>query len=160
MHQTDSIAAVAILSEFSRYSSEIFDEILLFLCFILDNNWSQMYILLKTDEVNKVCLWSEGYFSLVRESGTETWQNLSLSWRSDCNSAHSIGKCSSNISIWTENGVTIAKKIDFFFEILKPILKSIYQNGKYSCIFFTVDRTVLSQHIKIHEFICHNLSLP
>ena len=115
MHQTDSIAAVAILSEFSRYSSEIFDEILLFLCFILDNNWSQMYILLKTDEVNKVCLWSEGYFSLVRESGTETWQNLSLSWRSDCNSAHCIGKCSSNISIWTENGVTIAKKIDFFF---------------------------------------------
>ena len=56
MHQTDSIAAVAILSEFSRYSSEIFDEILLFLCFILDNNWSQMYILLKTDEVNKVWL--------------------------------------------------------------------------------------------------------
>jgi len=38
MHQSDSVAVLVILSEFSRCSSEIFDEILLFLYFIFDNH--------------------------------------------------------------------------------------------------------------------------
>jgi len=49
-----SMEKVAILSEFSRCLPEIFDEILLFLCFILDNNCSQVYILLKSGNMNKV----------------------------------------------------------------------------------------------------------
>jgi len=45
MHQSDSRVMSAILSEFSKCSSEIFYLILLFLCFILENCCSQMYIL-------------------------------------------------------------------------------------------------------------------
>jgi len=44
----------AILREFSSCSSEIFDEILLFLCFILENICSQMYVLPKGNDTNKV----------------------------------------------------------------------------------------------------------
>lgn len=43
MHQGDLMAAVATPSAFFRCSSEIFDKILLFLCFIFDNVYSQMY---------------------------------------------------------------------------------------------------------------------
>jgi len=43
----------AIPGECSRSSSEIFDEILLFLYFILDNNCSQMCVLSKRDDMNK-----------------------------------------------------------------------------------------------------------
>lgn len=52
------MAGAAILSEFSRRSSEIFDEILLFLdlTIILDNNCSQICILPKNGDMNKaVC---------------------------------------------------------------------------------------------------------
>ena len=67
MYQTGSMAVVAIRREFSVYSSEIFDEIFLFLYFILDNNCSQMYVLPKSDDVNKTQFWGEGYSSLVRD---------------------------------------------------------------------------------------------
>ena len=56
MHQSGLMVVVAILSELSRYSSEIFDESLLFLCFILDSKCSQMCILPKSDDTNKVWL--------------------------------------------------------------------------------------------------------
>jgi len=46
-------AEVTNLSEVSRGSSEIFEEILFFLCFSLDN-CSQMYVLPKTDDMNEV----------------------------------------------------------------------------------------------------------
>lgn len=39
------------------------------------------------------------------------------------------------------------------------ILKFLYQNGKLDCIFFTIHRTVFSQHIKMNEIICHSMSL-
>ena len=48
------MAVVAIPSEFSRCLSEIFDEVLLFLCFILDNDFSQMYVLPKSNDMNKI----------------------------------------------------------------------------------------------------------
>lgn len=54
MHQPGSMAAVAILSELSRCASEIFYEIILFLCFTLENNCSQMRVLLKHNNTNKV----------------------------------------------------------------------------------------------------------
>ena len=54
MHQAGSVAVAAILSELSRCSSEILDEILLFMYFILDKYCSQMYILPKSDDMNKV----------------------------------------------------------------------------------------------------------
>lgn len=40
---------VEFFCEFSKHKSEIFDEILLFLYFILENNCSQMCIMLKND---------------------------------------------------------------------------------------------------------------
>jgi len=71
-HQAGSMAAAAILTEFSWWLSEIFDEILFFLCFIHENG----YLLSEGDDVNKVWLWSEGYLSLETEgwekSGKET----------------------------------------------------------------------------------------
>ena len=48
------MSVAAILSEFSKCSSEIFDEIVVFLCFILENSCSQMYVLPKSNDVNKV----------------------------------------------------------------------------------------------------------
>jgi len=41
------MAVAAILSEFSRCSSEIFDEILLYQSFILEKIFLEMYVLLK-----------------------------------------------------------------------------------------------------------------
>lgn len=48
------MAVVAVLSEFSRCSSEIFAVSLLFLYFILDNSCLQMYVLPKISDVNEV----------------------------------------------------------------------------------------------------------
>ena len=56
MHQDRLMAVIAISSEFSRCVSEIFDEISLFLCFILDNNCSQMYVLSKSDDMSNAWL--------------------------------------------------------------------------------------------------------
>ena len=56
VHHPGSVAVAAILSELSRCSSEIFDGVLFFLFFILDNNCSQMYVLPKSDDMNKACL--------------------------------------------------------------------------------------------------------
>jgi len=56
MLQSDSVAMVAILSELSRYLSEIFDEMLLFLYFILQNNCSSMHALPNSDDLNKMWL--------------------------------------------------------------------------------------------------------
>lgn len=43
LHHYDLMEVAAILSEFSRCSSDIFDEVLLFLCFSLENSCSQLY---------------------------------------------------------------------------------------------------------------------
>jgi len=48
------VAVAAVLSESSRYLSEIFDEILLFLWFIIENICSQMYVLQENNGMNKV----------------------------------------------------------------------------------------------------------
>lgn len=53
MRWSGLMEVVAIRSELSRCLSEVFDEILLFLCFILENSCSQMYVLPKRDDVNK-----------------------------------------------------------------------------------------------------------
>jgi len=66
MHQFSSEEVDEILGEFSKYSWETFYETLLFLCFNLQNSFSQMYLLPKKDNMNKVWLYSEEYFSLVR----------------------------------------------------------------------------------------------
>ena len=54
IYQVGSATVVAILNEFSRCSVEIFAEMLLFLCFILENYCSQIVILPKGGEVSKV----------------------------------------------------------------------------------------------------------
>lgn len=54
MHQTGSVAVVAIRREFSEYSSEIFDEIFLFLCCITESSCSQMCVPTRSDDMNKV----------------------------------------------------------------------------------------------------------
>lgn len=45
--QSGLMAVAAVLHEFSRCSSEVCDAILLFLCFILEKSYSQMYVLQK-----------------------------------------------------------------------------------------------------------------
>lgn len=66
MHHSGLMAVLAALSELSRCSSGIFDEILLVLYFILDN-YSQVYILPKCNdmyrcgyEVKDMFHWLEG----------------------------------------------------------------------------------------------------
>jgi len=54
VQQFGSVEVVVILSEFSRCSSEIFGAILFFLFFIFEYNCSQMYVLPKSDDMNKV----------------------------------------------------------------------------------------------------------
>lgn len=49
---------VAIFNPFSKWSSEIFDEILHFLYFIPENICSQMYILPTSDDMNNKWLLS------------------------------------------------------------------------------------------------------
>ena len=49
-----SVTVASVLSEFSRCLSEISDEILFFLCFILENSCSQMYMMPKSDDMSKV----------------------------------------------------------------------------------------------------------
>jgi len=51
MHQAVLVEVVAILTKFSRCSSEFFDEILLFLCFILENICSEMYVLPLSEDI-------------------------------------------------------------------------------------------------------------
>ena len=46
-HQPCSVVMPAILSEFSRCSSEIFDAVLLYQSFILEKIFLEMYVLLK-----------------------------------------------------------------------------------------------------------------
>jgi len=53
IHQSCLTAVITILSEFSSCSSEIFDEILLFPYFIVDN-CLQIYALPKSTDMNKV----------------------------------------------------------------------------------------------------------
>lgn len=57
----------AILSELSMCFLQIFAEILLSLHLILEKNFSQMYVLPESNDMSKVWLWNEEYFSLVRE---------------------------------------------------------------------------------------------
>ena len=49
VYQSGLMEVVEFFCEFSKHKSEIFDEILLFLYFILENNCSQMCIMLKND---------------------------------------------------------------------------------------------------------------
>jgi len=53
----------------------------------------------------------------------------------------------------------IYSKIDFFFAILEPVLKFLYQNEKHDYgFFFPVHRPAFTQCIKMHKLVCHNLS--
>jgi len=56
----------SILNELSRCLSEIFDEILLFLHFILENSCSEMYALPKSDDRIR-CGYEVRAISLVKE---------------------------------------------------------------------------------------------
>lgn len=53
MHWSGLMEVVTNLNEFSRCLSEIFGEISLFLYFVTENSWTQMYVLPKRDDVNK-----------------------------------------------------------------------------------------------------------
>lgn len=50
-----------------------FYELILFLCFMLENHYSQMYLLPKSNNIKKVCLWSKGYFPQLRENHAMAW---------------------------------------------------------------------------------------
>jgi len=74
-----------------------------------------------------------------------------LSWISDCKSIHSIWKFACNVFVSTEKGVANINWF-FFFAVLKPILKFLYQNRKQGCVFYAVQSTVFIQWIKIQLF--------
>ena len=144
------MAVVAVLCELSRCFSEIFDEILLFLCFIFENCYSQMYhqevmaSVRRDCEVRDILLCEErSHKSLV-----EIWSISSLNWISDCNTIHSIRKFSDNVFILTNNRVrNVPKNWSFFSAVLKPILKFLYQNRKQDCKFFTIHRSVFLANV-------------
>lgn len=50
-----SMEVVATFSKFSRRSSEILSLILLLMCLILGDYFSQMYVLPESDAMNKAC---------------------------------------------------------------------------------------------------------
>ena len=76
---------------------------------------------------------------------------------SDCNSLHFIWKFAGNVFMSTENRLANMNWW-FFLALLKHILKFLYQNRKHGCMFFTVQRTVFSLYIKMHNIIGHKLS--
>lgn len=66
MHQNNSVAVGAVLSEVSRCSLEIFDWLLFFFCFIFENTYSQIYRLPKNDDIKKLWLWSIFLSAMIR----------------------------------------------------------------------------------------------
>jgi len=84
------MAVAAVLSKVSRCSSEISDEILLFLYFILDNNCSKRVYCQKA--MTRIRCDCEPKKSSVRRCDL-------LSWISDCKSIHSVWKIGSHIFI-------------------------------------------------------------
>ena len=125
--QSDLMSVFAILIEFSRFSSEILDEILVSLCFILESSCSQMYILpeavtwVRYDcEMRDISLWWEkSYKSLIKRHD----QIL------DCNSIHSIWKFASNVLMLIENGFANKTKII----IIIPLPKQKAQLHVFYC---------------------------
>jgi len=134
-----------------------FDEILLFLYFILQNSCSQMSLLPKSDDVNKVWLWSEGYFYLIIDS---LWRSGKEMWIYFCKSIHSIWKVTNfqMYSYWLKSKSQIDKKKDFFCQSWNLFSSSCIKMENTTAYFFAVHRTVFSQHIKMHKLTCHNLS--
>jgi len=122
----------------------------------------------KSNDMNRMWLWREGYFSLVREglwrSGRETssdflvkcliatlWFHLKICrWRIDWKWSHK-------------------HKLMISFAFLKCVFKFLYQNTKQSCIsdlgslfqpwwfygflFFSFHGTVFSQCIELHSYL-------
>ena len=62
------MAISAVLRELSRCCSEILDQILFLLCFILESSCSHMHVLPRSDGVSKERLRSRGCFSLEEET--------------------------------------------------------------------------------------------
>lgn len=125
---------------------------------------SQMFIVPKGSDMNKVWLWSMGCFFLVRDtsqkSDRETWSRFSLNSVSDFNSAHCIWKYAGNVFTSNENGIeNIQKKKKIFLATLKLVLKFLYHNEKHGNMFFTVCQTVFIQYFRIViTWACRNLS--
>ena len=69
-----------------------------------------------------------------------------LCWVSDCHYIHSIWKFIGNVFMSSAKGITTIHW--WFFETISA----------QDCLFFTVQRTVFSLYIKMHE-ICHNCIL-
>ena len=85
------------------------------------HSWEQLFInvhMAKKQCHEQGCLWSKGYFCLVGEdlwkSGKEMWSHFSLSWMSDCNTAHSICR-----SCQLKMESQVYKNLMTFWEIFK-----------------------------------------
>ena len=138
MYQSGLVAVAAPLSELSRCSSEIPDEILL-LCFFFDNSCSQMHALPKSSDMNEAWVWSEGYLSLVREvlwkSGKEIQSHLWVEYLIAILHIQ-FENLQINAFMLTENGVeNIPKNWWSFWQSWNPILKFLYQNRKQGAYF-------------------------
>lgn len=149
----DLMEAVAVLSEFLRCWSEIFDLILHFLYFNLENSCSQV-----PKSMNKAWLQNKGYFglkNLVKRHGQMVFwvEYLIATQRIPFENSHVMYLCRLKMES------QIYQKIHHVFVVLKLILKFFYLNGKHGCIFFAVHRAVFSQYITMHTIIYHRFTV-
>ena len=95
--------------------------------------------------------WDRDYENLVKRHDQIFELNI---WLQLCTF---IWKFAGNVFEPTENGV--ANMYWWFFSaVLNSVLKSLYENGKHSCILFTVCRTMFRHCMKMHTLICLHLS--
>lgn len=134
-----------ILSEVSRRSLDFWCS--LFFCTAPLKITSQIYILSKNDDINKVWLWRT--FSLVRQASERDMIKF-LSWISDYNSTHSVLKYVGNLFTLIENSITNPRNSEFFF-LAKIYSQILYQNGKHNCMLFTVCRNVF-RHASVSKY--------
>jgi len=151
------VEVVGIPSEFSRRSTEIFDEIFLFLCCIIESSCSQMCVLTRSDDMNKVWLLSDGYFSLLRQilgkCSKNIWSHFNLRWMFDCNSVYSIWKFVGNVVMLTESGVAnITKNPWFFWKSWKLFSYSCIKTKNKAAYFMPTHQNAWNYN--------YNLSLP
>jgi len=156
------VAVTPILSKLSRCSSKIFDKILLFLFFILPNNYSQVYVQPKSSDRNEAWLWSEGYFSLIKEglwkSSRETWSSFSVEYliATLCISFENL-QVMYLCQLEKESQIN-QKKLGFFLQSWNLFSNSRIKMESKAAYFLLFTVTVFSECMKIHKLIYRNLS--
>lgn len=108
MHLSGLMVLAVIFIEFLRHSLETFYEILLFLCFVTENTFSQMYLQVKTMtgmrhdcELRGISFWSDRALKVMTKRDIVRL----LSCMSDCSFIHSICKLAEKVFMSTESSI-------------------------------------------------------